>query len=57
MLVLSRSNNESLTVTTSSGEVIEFRILDNRKSLAKVGVKAPLNCKIVRNELLGKGAG
>ena len=52
MLILTRRPKESITITTPSGEIIEFKIMDSKGSQIKVGIDAPDEYSIVRNELL-----
>jgi sRNA-binding carbon storage regulator CsrA len=52
MLILTRNNDQSLIVTTSNGEIIQFRILDVRRGKVRVGVSALDDCKVLRDELL-----
>ena len=51
MLVITRKVNESIIV--QAGDVnIEIAVLDTSKDKVKLGVKAPREVKIIRNELL-----
>ena len=52
MLILTRNNDQGLIVTTSNGETIQFRILDVRRGKVRIGVSAPDDCKVLRDELL-----
>ena len=51
MLVLKRDLNESLILTTGSGEQIVIRVLDTNKRGTKLGIDAPADIKILRAEL------
>ena len=52
MLVLTRKLNESIEVATPSGEIINLKITQIDGNHVKVGVTAPLDCAIMREELL-----
>lgn len=60
MLVITRKNNESIIIQVPSGNSesangytnIEIAILDSSKEKVKIGVNAPRNVKIIRNELM-----
>ena len=52
MLILSRKHNESITITTPSGENIEITILEGKGTQVKVGIDAPKDYLILRDELL-----
>ena len=51
MLILQRDLNESLILTTESGEKINVRVLDTNKRGTKLGIDAPADIKILRAEL------
>lgn len=48
MLVLTRKSGESLTFTTSSGEVITVIV----SATCKVSISAPQSVKVLRSEIL-----
>ena len=52
MLVLERKANEAIIVQTPGGENIEIHILDTTRTKAKVGVHAPDDYLILRDELV-----
>jgi len=52
MLILTYNNDQGLIVTMPNGETIQFRILDARRGKVQVGVSAPGDCKVFRDELL-----
>ena len=52
MLILTYNNDQGLIVTTPNGETIQFRILAARRGKVQVGVSAPGDCKVFRDELL-----
>lgn len=52
MLILTRKESESITITTPSGESIEITLIETNRGNAKVGVSAPEEYSIVRNELI-----
>jgi carbon storage regulator CsrA len=56
MLVLSRKKNEKIVIETSDG-LIEIVLCDSRQDKARIGVNAPSNCRIWRDELQPKIAG
>ncbi|MCL2071822.1 MAG: carbon storage regulator [Oscillospiraceae bacterium] len=51
MLVITRKVNESIIVQAGD-TTIEIAVLDTAKDRVKIGVKAPREVKIVRNELI-----
>ena len=55
MLVLARRQDESLIITTPSGEEIKILIMDAYHGFAKIGIEAPGDFKILREELLETG--
>jgi carbon storage regulator CsrA len=56
MLVLSRKTNESVVITTPSGERIEVTVIEYHSTgfapKLRLGFKAPKDVKIYRKELL-----
>lgn len=52
MLVLERKLNEIITIETPKGEVIDIRLMETHRSKAKIGVKAPNDYLILRDELI-----
>jgi carbon storage regulator CsrA len=55
MLVLSRNHQESFTVITPSGEEIIIRVLDATRDKAMLGIEAPKDYLILREELQKTG--
>ncbi len=51
MLVLSRKLNEVIELPELG---VTIQVLDIRKSVVRIGVDAPQECRIVRKELLSK---
>lgn len=51
MLVLTRRKRESLIVTLPSGEIMTLTICDLRSDKVKLGVEAPDEVKVQREEL------
>jgi carbon storage regulator len=47
MLVLTRKNGETIKI----GDDIEITILSSKNDQVKIGIKAPKNIEILRNEL------
>ncbi len=47
MLVLTRKNGETIKI----GDDIEITILSSKNDQVKIGIKAPKNVEILRNEL------
>lgn len=52
MLILTRKENEALTLTTAEGETIEITLLDAKFGEAKIGVDAAQSVRIERNEIM-----
>lgn len=50
MLVISRYAGERVVVETSDGQVW-FKIVGAGQGKARIGIKAPKNCKILREEI------
>jgi carbon storage regulator CsrA len=55
MLILARRQDESLIITTPSGEKIKILIMDAYHDFAKLGIEAPADYLILREELLDTG--
>jgi carbon storage regulator len=55
MLVITRKTNESIIIQAGD-KTIEIAILDVSKEKVKIGVNAPREVKIIRNELVIAGA-
>ena len=53
MLDLSRKQQESLTITTPTGEVIQIRILETTPDTAMLGIDAPSDCIMLREDISG----
>ena len=54
MLVLTRNQNESIIITTPDGVEITIRLLEGKKGQAQLGIIAPREYSIARDELLNK---
>ena len=54
MLVLTRNQNESIIITTPDGVEIILRLLEGKKGQAQLGIIAPREYSIARNELLNR---
>ena len=52
MLVLARRQNESLIITIPSGEEIQIVLMKARQGFAQLGINAPADYSIIREELL-----
>lgn len=52
MLVLERKSNQSIIIETPSGDTITIHMLDTSRGKAKVGIDAPEEYLILRDELL-----
>ena len=52
MLVLSRRNNEQITIETPDGEKIVIRTIESRNTRMKIGIDAPQDYLILRDELI-----
>lgn len=52
MLILKRKIDESIIINTPSGETIEFTIVNTKGSVSTVGVDAPEDYLILRDELV-----
>lgn len=57
MLVLSRRSQESITITTPSGEVIIVYVIRIDKEKCRIGVQAPQEVQILRTELIANPTG
>jgi len=55
MLILARRQDESLVITTPNGEEIKVLVMDAYHGFAKLGIEAPADFKILREELLKAG--
>lgn len=51
MLVITRREGESVTVISPDGTEIEITLVQDGTA-ARIGIKAPKDCKILRTELL-----
>jgi len=51
MLVLSRKEETGITVTTSAG-LVQFKVLEIRGNQVRLGITAPHDCQVLRDELL-----
>ena len=56
MLILALRNDESLIITTPNGEEIQIILMNARRGSAQVGISAPSNYIIRRNELIKEEA-
>lgn len=54
MLVISRKHSERYRITTADGTVIWITTLEVDRGKARHGIEAPADCKIVREELIGR---
>ena len=52
MLILARRQEESVVITTPAGEDIKILIMDAYHGFAKLGIDAPSDYGILREELL-----
>ena len=52
MLILERKSNEAIIIESPSGDIIEIQILDTTRGKAKVGIEAPEDYLILRDELV-----
>lgn len=52
MLILERKTNESIIIQTPTGETIEIYLQDTTRGKAKIGVDAPDEYVILREELV-----
>jgi carbon storage regulator CsrA len=52
MLVLTRHNNEQITIKTPDGEKIIIRTIKPYGNYVKIGIKAPKDYLILRDELI-----
>ena len=51
MLTLNRKTDESIIISTPSGETIKIVLISTCKSHSKIGIQAPQNYRILREEL------
>jgi carbon storage regulator len=51
MLVITRKNDEAILIE-AEGKAIEILVLETGKDRVRLGVKAPKEVKIIRNELV-----
>ena len=54
MLILERKSNEAIIIESPSGDIIEIHFLDTTRGKAKVGIDAPEDYSILRDELTEK---
>ena len=52
MLILERKTDEAIIITTPSGDTIEINMLDTSRGRAKIGINAPHDYEILRDELI-----
>ncbi|MFK5948915.1 MAG: carbon storage regulator [Methylococcales bacterium] len=52
MLVLDRKSNESILIETPNGDTIEITLLETTKGRGKLGIDAPKEYIILRDELV-----
>ena len=52
MLILERKSNEAIIIESPSGDIIEIHMIDTTRGKAKVGIDAPDDYSIFRNELI-----
>ena len=55
MLVLGRKEGESLVITTPAGERVTIRICAIRGNTVRVGVTAPRDYEVLREEIASAG--
>ena len=53
MLILERRSNESIIIQTPDGSTIKIHMIDTTRGKVKVGIDAPEDYLILRDELLG----
>lgn len=51
MLVLSRKRDESIVITTPSGDVIEICVVDLNSRKVRLGIEAPKHITVDRQEV------
>ncbi len=54
MLILTRKPNETFFINTPNGDQISVTLLSFRGNQARIGINAPIEYNIVREELLAK---
>jgi len=54
MLILARRNDESLIITTPNGEEIQIILMNAHRGSAQLGIQAPPDYIITRDELIKK---
>jgi len=54
MLVLGRSENQSIEVQLPDGSIVVIVVCEIRRRWIRLGVTAPADVKIIRQELLGR---
>lgn len=52
MLILERKLNEIISIQTPSGDTIDIELIETNHGKAKIGINAPQNFLIFRDELL-----
>ena len=52
MLILERKSNESIIIETPDGNTIKIHMIDTTRGKAKVGIDAPKDYLILRDELV-----
>ena len=52
MLVLERKLNEIISIETTSGDIIDIQLMETHRGRAKIGVDAPQDYSIHRDELI-----
>lgn len=52
MLVLERKEDESLSIRTPNGDTLEIHLLTTKDGRSKIGISAPMDYEIIRNELI-----
>ncbi len=52
MLVLARRPNEKLTIYTPEGDYIQILVTEARSGLVRLGIEAPPNYVVLRDELV-----
>ena len=52
MLILSRKIDETIIIETPSGDTIEINLIDTTRGRAKIGIDAPEDYLILREEII-----
>ena len=52
MLILERKLNEIISIETPSGDIIDIHLIESDRNKAKIGIAAPNDYLILRDELI-----